>query len=215
MKRDQKSTYCEHCGDFHDAPPGEFASSVRVGELIPDFEFEALHKGAAKPMKLSDLRGKWAALFFYPADFSEVSSAEFAELAAAYQAFKKLGAELVTVSTDSILAHKAWRESDAALRDVSFPMGSDPSGKMCFAFGTLIEDEGAVLTAEEGLSLRATFIVDPHGVLRGQEVLDTAVGRPASELMRRLKALQYVETHPDRVALPSWGNAAGSPTGSE
>lgn len=189
MKREQKSTYCEHCGDFHDAPPGEFASSVRVGELIPDFEFEAVHKGAAKSMKLSDLRGKWAVLFFYPADWSAVSASELAELAASYAAIKKLGAEIVALSTDSVYSHAAWVAGEPALAGISFPLAADPSGKISFAFGTLVEDEGAALTDEEGLSLRATFIVDPHGVLRSQEVLDTSVSRSAAETLRKLEAL--------------------------
>lgn len=189
MKKEQKSTYCEHCGDFHDAPPGEFASSVRVGEPIPDFEFEAFHKGAAKTMKLSDLRGKWLIIPFYPADFGALSARELADLAGVYPQLKKLGAEVLAMSTDTILAHDAWRKAESLLAAVTFPMGSDPSGKISYAFGTLIEDEGAALTDEEGLSLRATFIVDPHGILRSQEILDTIAPRSAAETLRKLEAL--------------------------
>jgi len=208
MKKEQKSNYCEHCGDFHDAPPGAFSSSVRVGEPIPDYEFEALVAGDAKTMKLSDLRGSWAVLFFYTADFSLVCPTELEEMADLYPAFKKLGAEVVSFSTDTVFTHKAWQESSAAIRKVAFPMGADPSGKVAFAFGTLVEGGESVLEADEGLSMRGTFIVDPLGTLRSMEIHDNAIGRSSKETLRKVRALQYVETHPGSVCPASWDDGS-------
>ncbi|HEX7651444.1 MAG TPA: peroxiredoxin [Candidatus Paceibacterota bacterium] len=213
MKKEQKSNYCEHCGDFHDAPPGAFSSSVRVGEPIPDYEFEALVRGDAKTMKLSDLRGSWAVLFFYTADFSSVCPTELEEMAELYPAFKKIGAEVVSFSTDTVFTHKAWQESSDAIRKVAFPMGADPSGKVAFAFGTLVEGGESILEADEGLSMRGTFIVDPLGNLRSMEIHDNAIGRSSKETLRKVRALQYVEAHPGSVCPASWeqGDAAIEP----
>lgn len=210
MRKDQKSTYCEHCGDFHDAPPGEYRSSVRVGEPVPDFEFEALAGGETKTMKLSDLRGKWAVLFFYPADFSYVCPTELEELADSYEAFKRIDADIISFSTDTVFTHKAWQAASAAVRKVAFAMGSDPSGKIAYAFGTLIEGGDSALTDDEGLSMRGTFIIDPMGVLRCVEIVDNAIGRSAKETLRKLTALQHVDAHPGNVCPASWeeGDAA-------
>jgi len=204
MKKERKSNYCEHCGDFHDAPPGAFSSSVRVGEPIPEYEFEALAAGEAKTMKLSDLRGSWAVLFFYPADFSFVCPTELEEMAELYPTFKKIGAEVVSFSTDTVFTHKAWQDASPAIAKVSFPMAADPSGKVAFAFGTLVEGGESMLEADEGLSMRATFIVDPLGTLRSMEIHDNAIGRSAKETLRKVKALQYVEAHPGNVCPASW-----------
>jgi peroxiredoxin (alkyl hydroperoxide reductase subunit C) len=204
MKKEQKSTYCEHCGDFHDELPGEFKSSVRVGEPIPEFQFEALADGEAKVMKLSDLRGKWAVLFFYPADWSFVCPTELEEMAGLYPEFKKLGAEVVSFSTDTVYSHKAWQDASPAVGKVKFPMAADPSGKIAYAFGTLVEGGEAPLLESEGLTMRGTFIVDPQGTLRTMEIHDDAIGRSGKETLRKLKALQYVETHPGNVCPASW-----------
>lgn len=199
----QKSTYCEFCGDFHD-PVFEHASLVRVGEMIPNYEFEALQNGEARVMKLSDLRGKWAVLVFYPADFSFVCPTELEELAALYPKFKKLGAEVVSFSTDTVFTHKAWHDASEGIRAIEYPMGADPSGKIARAFGTLVEGGDPSYTRDEGLSLRGTFIVDPHGLLRSMEINDNSVGRSARETLRKLQALQYVATHGGKVCPASW-----------
>ncbi|MEM3421785.1 MAG: peroxiredoxin [Candidatus Hadarchaeum sp.] len=131
---------------------------VKVGEKIPDFELEAFHDGEIKKIKLSDYRGKWLVLLFYPADFTFICPTELEEAANYYGEFQKLGAEVMSVSTDTVFVHKAWHDVSPAIKKVRFPMVADPTGRLCRAFGTYDENTG--------VSLRATFIVDPDGVLK-------------------------------------------------
>lgn len=189
MPKETKSTYCEHCGEFHDEPH-EYVSSVRVGERIPDFEFEAYQAGKVKKMSLSSLRGKWLVIAFYPADWSGLCSKEHEDLAAVYPDMKDLGAELVTVSSDTVFTHKAWAESNEAMKRAGYAMAADPSGKIGYAFGVLTEGGDPEFTPDEGLSTRATFIVDPSGTLRSMEVYESGYKRDFSETVKKLEALQ-------------------------
>ena len=203
MKKEQKSNYCEHCGDFHDMPK-EHVSSVSIGETIPDYEFEVYHNEDVKKMKFSDLRGKWLIVFFYPADFTFICPTELEEMAKLYPKFKELNAEVVSFSTDTVFVHKAWHDMSDAIKQIKFPMGADPSGKISYAFGTLVEGGDMPFVPDEGLSLRGTFVVDPHGILRTIEIHDNSVGRSAKETFRKLQAAQYVETHEGKVCPASW-----------
>ncbi|MEK7178809.1 MAG: redoxin domain-containing protein [Patescibacteria group bacterium] len=173
-----------------------FSCEVKVGHAIPDFEREIYHEDAIKKVKLSDYRGKWLVLFFYPADFTFVCPTELEEMALLYEEFKKINAEVVSVSTDTVYAHKAWHDMSPAVRKIAFPMLADPTGRLCQAFGTYIDDEG--------LALRGSFIVDPEGVVRALEVNDNSIGRSAKELFRKLQAAQYVEKHDGQVCPASW-----------
>ncbi|MDO8567050.1 MAG: redoxin domain-containing protein [bacterium] len=177
---------------------------VKVGETIPDFEFEAYHHDAIKTMSLSQLRGKWLILVFYPADFTFICPTELEELAKLYPKFQNLNAEIISVSADTVHTHKAWHNASPGIREIKYPMAADPSGKISSAFGVLIEGEGAVLTPDEGLALRGTFIIDPAGILRSMEVNDNAIGRKGVETLRKLQAAQYVETHKGKVCPASW-----------
>jgi peroxiredoxin (alkyl hydroperoxide reductase subunit C) len=189
MPKETKSTYCEHCGEFHDEPH-EYVSSVKVGEHIPDFEFEAYQAGKVKKMSLSSLRGKWLVIAFYPADFSGLCGDEHADLAELYPRFKEAGAELVTVSSDTVFAHKAWAESNDKIGKGGYAMAADPSGKIGYAFGVFTEGGEPEFTPEEGLSTRATFIVDPSGVLRSMEVYESSYRRDFAETLKKLETLQ-------------------------
>ena len=102
----------------------------------------------------------------------------------------------MSVSTDTVYAHKAWHDMSPAVRKIAFPMLADPTGRLCQAFGTYIDDEG--------LALRGSFIVDPEGVVRALEVNDNSIGRSAKELFRKLQAAQYVEKHDGQVCPASW-----------
>jgi peroxiredoxin (alkyl hydroperoxide reductase subunit C) len=155
-------------------------------------------------MTLSALRGKWVALVFYPADFSYICPTELAEFAALYPDFKKLGAEVVSVSSDTAYAHQAWHDADPMIAQVAYPMAADPSGKLAYAFGVLVEGGEPGLTADEGLAQRGTFLIDPAGVLRAMEISDTAVGRSAKETLRKLEALQYTEANKGALCPASW-----------
>ncbi len=201
--KETKSNYCENCGGFHDAVR-DYTSQVKVGETVPDFEFEVYQQGVVKTMSLSKLRGKWTVLVFYPADFTFVCPTELEELAKLYPKFQALNAEIISVSSDTVFTHKAWHDASKGIKEIKYPMAADPSGKLSHAFGVLIEGGEAALTPDEGLALRGSFIVDPSGVLRSMEVNDNSIGRKGAETLRKLHAAQYVETHKGKVCPASW-----------
>lgn len=182
----------------------EYVSQVKVGESIPDYEFEAYVNDEVKEMKFSDFRGKWLVVMFYPADFTFVCPTELEEMAKLYPKFKEINAEVVSFSTDTVFSHKAWHDTSPAIGQIKFPMGADPSGKISYAFGVLIDNESTELVADEGLSMRGTFIIDPAGILRAQEVTHNSIGRKAAETLRKIQAAQYVESHPGNVCPASW-----------
>lgn len=202
-KNSHKSNYCEHCGDFHD-PMKEYVSQVKVGETIPDYEFEAYLNDETREMKFSDFRGKWLVVMFYPADFTFVCPTELEEMAKLYPKFKELNAEIVSFSTDTVFTHKAWHDTSPAIKQIAFPMGADPAGKISYAFGVLIDNDGTELVADEGLAMRGTFIIDPAGTLRSMEVTHNSIGRKAAETLRKIQAAQFVEKHPANVCPASW-----------
>jgi peroxiredoxin (alkyl hydroperoxide reductase subunit C) len=169
---------------------------VRIGDRIPDLTLQAFHQGEIKQLKLADFKGKWLVIAFYPADFTFVCPTELEELADHYQKFRELGAEVVSVSTDTAYVHKAWHDTSPAIKKIRFPMAADPAGVACRAFGTYLP--------AEGVSLRATFIVDPEGVLRAMEIHDNSIGRSAAEIIRKLQAAKYVSEHPGEVCPASW-----------
>ncbi len=169
---------------------------AEVGFEIPDFEVEAFHENDVKKIKLSDYRDKWLILFFYPADFTFVCPTELEEMADNYDEFKKSDAEILSVSTDTVFAHKAWKDVSPAIKKINFPMVADPTGKVSRAFGTYIEDEG--------LALRGSFIIDPDGILRGSEINDNNIGRSAKELLRKLQAAKFVREHGGNVCPANW-----------
>ena len=169
---------------------------VRVTQVVPDYEFDAYVEGAISKRKLSDFRGKWLVLLFYPADFTFVCPTELAEAADRYAEFVKLGAEVVSVSTDTAYCHKAWHDSSPSIAKIEYPMAADPTGKLCKEFGTYLDGEG--------LSLRGTFIIDPQGVLKSADIHDNAIGRSAEEIIRKLEAAVFVSTHKGLVCPASW-----------
>lgn len=201
--KETKSNYCEHCGEFHDVVR-DYTARVKVGETVPDFEFEAYHQDTIKVMSLSKLRGKWVVLVFYPADFTFICPTELEELAKLYPKFQEANAEVISVSTDNPHTHKAWHNASPGIKEIKYPMAADPSGKLAHAFGVLIEGGEAALAPDEGLALRGTFIIDPSGVLRSMEVNDNSIGRKGAETLRKLQAAQYVETHKGQVCPASW-----------
>jgi peroxiredoxin (alkyl hydroperoxide reductase subunit C) len=151
-----------------------------VGHQAPDFrmvttkDLNTLEHEAT----LDSYRGRWLVLFFYPADFTFVCPTEVLALDGARPAFATLDAELLGVSTDSVHAHVAWMEFH--IGNLGFPLASDRSQQVSRAFGVL--DGG-------GQSARATFIIDPDGIVRFQAVYDDRVGRSVDEVLRVLSAL--------------------------
>lgn len=175
---------------------------ITIGSQIPEMEFEIYHKEEITKVSFDDFAGQWLILFFYPANFTFVCPTELEELVRMYDQFKELSAEIISVSTDTAFAHKAWHDTSEAIKNLAFPMAADPTGKLCRTFGTYIEDEG--------VSLRGTFVINPQGVLKTIEIHDNGIGRNAQELLRKLQAAQFVEKHGDQVCPASW--APGSKT---
>lgn len=175
---------------------GDITHEPLVGSKLPEFELEAFQNDKQKKMKLSSLKGKWAVLLFYPADFTFICPTELEAAAEAYDAFKKEGAEILSVSTDTVFVHKAWHDNSPSIKKIKFPMLADPTGKFCRAMGTYIEDEG--------LSLRATFIVDPDGVIKSAEVHDNSIGRSIDEILRKLQAAKFVRENKTEVCPVNW-----------
>ena len=174
---------------------------IRINQKISDleianFELEAFQKEEIKKLKLSDYKGQWLIVIFYPADFTFICPTELEEAADYYEEFKKLGAEVLSVSTDTVFVHKAWHDHSPAIKKIRFPMVADPTGKLCREFGTYIE--------EEGLSLRGSFIIDPESVLKAYEIHDNSIGRSAKELLRKLQAAIFVKEHKGEVCPASW-----------
>lgn len=169
---------------------------IKIGQKIPDLILEAYQQEKIKKIKFSDYKGKWLVLIFYPADFTFICPTELEEAAELYPEFQKLGAEILSCSTDTAFSHKAWHDNSPVIRKVKFPMLADPTGKLCREFGTYIE--------EEGLSLRGSFIFDPDQKLVAYEMHDNSIGRSAKELLRKLQAAKFVREHKGLVCPASW-----------
>jgi len=169
---------------------------VKINAPAPDFTEDAFVENEIKKISLKDYRGKWVVLFFYPADFTFVCPTELGDLADHYDAIRKEGAEVISVSVDTGYVHKAWHDDSATIRKIKYPMLADPTRKVCSSYGTLIEDAG--------LSLRATFLIDPNGILKAYEMHDNSIGRSTDEIIRKLQAAKFVAEHGGEVCPMNW-----------
>jgi len=171
-------------------------SKVEINKAAPEFELEAFHNKEIRRVKLSDFKRKWVVLFFYPADFTFVCPTELGELADNYEEFQRLNTEILSISTDTAFVHKAWHDNSETIKKIKYPMLADPTRKVTKDYGVYIE--------KEGLALRGTFIIDPDGILKVYEVHDNSIGRSAKELLRKIKAAQFVKEHGGEVCPASW-----------
>lgn len=167
-----------------------------INSEIKPFKATAYQQGEFIEVSNESVKGKWSVFFFYPADFTFVCPTELEDLADNYAAFKKLGVEIYSVSTDTHFSHKAWHDTSAAIKKISYPMIADPTHVLSRNFDVLIEDAG--------IADRGTFVVDPQGRIQILEITAGGVGRDASELLRKIKAAQYVAAHPDEVCPAKW-----------
>ncbi|OQY65623.1 MAG: peroxiredoxin [Polyangiaceae bacterium UTPRO1] len=167
-----------------------------INTTIKPFKAEAFHDGKFVTVSDASIRGKWSVFVFYPADFTFVCPTELEDLADHYDEFKKLGVEVYGVSTDTHFAHKAWHDTSPAIKKVRYPLVGDPTATLARNFDVLIE--------EAGLALRGSFVVDPEGKIKLCEIHDNGIGRDAAELLRKVKAAQYVATHPGEVCPAKW-----------
>jgi peroxiredoxin len=171
-----------------------------INTTIKPFKATAYQNGKFFDVTEETLKGKWSVFVFYPADFTFVCPTELEDLANNYAEFQKLGVEVYSVSTDTHFAHKAWHDTSDAIGKVQYPMLGDPTTTLARNFEVLIE--------EEGLALRGTFVISPEGQIKVMEVHDNGIGRDASELLRKVKAAQYVAAHPGEVCPAKWTEGA-------
>jgi peroxiredoxin len=167
-----------------------------VNTEIKPFSTTAFHNGEFVTVSSDDLKGKWSIVFFYPADFTFVCPTELGDLADNYETFKELGVEVYSVSTDTHFTHKAWYDTSDTIGKIQYPMLGDPTLEISTNF--------EVLRAGQGLADRGTFLIDPDGVIQFTEITAEGIGRNAVELLRKVRAAQYVRSHPGEVCPAKW-----------
>jgi NADH-dependent peroxiredoxin subunit C len=173
-----------------------------INTQIKPFKATAFHAGKFVELSEANFKGTWSVLMFYPADFTFVCPTELEDLANLQPEFDKLGVKLYGASTDTHFAHKAWHDTSDAIKKVNYALIGDPTGALTRNFEVMIE--------EEGLALRGTFVINPEGQIKVMEVHDNGIGRDASELLRKVKAAQYVASHPGEVCPAKWTEGAAT-----
>ena len=168
-----------------------------IGSTIKPFTATAFQQGKDFfDVSEKDIEGKWAVFFFYPADFTFVCPTELEDLGAQYATLKGMGVEVFGVSTDTHFSHKAWHDTSEKIGKLEYAFLGDQNHILANNFGVL--REGA------GLADRATFVIDPDGVIQIMEITCEGVGRNATELTRKIKAAQYVRNNPGQVCPAAW-----------
>jgi peroxiredoxin len=167
-----------------------------INSEIKPFTATAYKSGEFVDVSDADVKGKWAIFFFYPADFTFVCPTELGDLADNYEELEGLGVEVFSVSTDTHFSHKAWHDTSDTIGKIDYYMIGDPT--------TQISQNFDVLREGQGLADRGTFVIDPDGVIQVLEITAEGVGRNAAELVRKVKAAQYVRTHPGEVCPAKW-----------
>ena len=174
--------------------------SVINTEILP-FKAQAFKDGKFIEVSDADLKGKWSVVVFYPADFTFVCPTELGDMADVYPEFQKLGVEVYSVSTDTHFSHKAWHDTSAAIGKIKYTMVGDPDHTISKNFDVL---------RPAGLADRGTFIIDPNGVIQSVEITAEGIGRDAKDLLRKVKAAQYVAAHPGEVCPAKWEEGAAT-----
>ena len=177
-----------------------------LNSKIKPFTAQAYKGGKFIEVTEKDVLGKWAVFFFYPADFTFVCPTELGDVADHYAELQKLGVEVYSVSTDTHFVHKAWHDTSDTIAKIQYTMLGDPTWQISQNFDCLREGQG--------LADRATFIIDPQGVIQAMEITAEGIGRDAEDLLRKVKAAQYVAAHPGEVCPAKWkeGEATLAPS---
>ena len=163
---------------------------IQVGQKAPDFKTDAVVGKQFQEVSLSDYKGKWVVLFFYPLDFTFVCPTEITAFSDRDADFKKINTQLLGASVDSKFSHLAWIETPrqkGGLGDLNYPLLADLNKTLARDYNVLIEDAG--------IALRGLFIIDPDGNLKSMIVNDLAVGRNVDEILRLVQAFQYTSEH--------------------
>ena len=167
-----------------------------INTKIQPFQAKAFKQGKFIDVSDKDIAGKWAVFVFYPADFTFVCPTELGDVADIYPELQKLGVEVFSVSTDTHFVHKAWHDASETIGKIQYAMIGDPNGVITTNF--------EVMRAGQGLADRGTFIVDPDGIIQAMEITAEGIGRDAQDLLRKVKAAQYVRSHPGEVCPAAW-----------
>ena len=167
-----------------------------IGKEVSDFSVQGYQNNEFKTVTKADTLGHWSVFFFYPADFTFVCPTELEDLANSYDEFKAAGCEVYSVSCDTEFVHMAWHQESKAIGKVDYPMLADPAQALARDFEVLIDGAGQ---AERG-----AFIVDPEGRIQSYQVNAGGVGRNAAELLRLVRACQFVAEHGDQVCPARW-----------
>ncbi len=177
-----------------------------INTQIKPFSATAFKQGEFVEVSEADLKGKWSVFFFYPADFTFVCPTELGDVADHYAEFQERGVEIYSVSTDTHFTHKAWHDSSDTIGKIQYTMIGDPTGQLTRNFEVMREGQG--------LADRGTFIVDPDGIIQAVEITAEGIGRDAADLLRKVKAAQYVASHPGEVCPAKWkeGEATLAPS---
>nr|YP_009511478.1 2-Cys peroxiredoxin [Gracilariopsis mclachlanii]AXI97355.1 2-Cys peroxiredoxin [Gracilariopsis mclachlanii] len=171
---------------------------IRVGQKAPDFSATAVYDQEFKTIKLYDYLGKYVILLFYPLDFTFVCPTEITAFSDAYDEIQNLNTEIFGISVDSEYSHLAWLQTEreaGGLGNLNYPLISDLTKQISLSYNVLTED---------GKALRGLFIIDQKGIIQYSLVNNLDFGRSVSETLRILKAIQYVQSHPDEVCPANW-----------
>lgn len=172
---------------------------LRVGQPAPDFTATAVYDQEFSEVKLSNYRGKYVVIFFYPLDFTFVCPTEITAFSDRYDAFKNLNTEVLGISVDSEFSHLAWTQTDrksGGVGDLNYPLVSDIKKEVSAAYN--------VLDPEAGIALRGLFIIDKEGIIQHATINNLAFGRNVDETLRTLQAIQHVQANPDEVCPAGW-----------
>ncbi|MAE68891.1 MAG: thioredoxin peroxidase [Gemmatimonadetes bacterium] len=166
--------------------------STLIGKQAPDFAAPAVlgNNSIVEGYGLSDLKGKYVVLFFYPLDFTFVCPTEIIEFNRKLSAFNELGAEVIGVSVDSQFSHLAWKNTEVSqggIGNIQYPLVADLTKEISRDYGVLLEDAG--------VAFRGTFLIDREGVVKHAVINDLGLGRNIDETLRMVKALRHHEEH--------------------
>ncbi|KIZ05121.1 peroxiredoxin (alkyl hydroperoxidereductase subunit C) [Monoraphidium neglectum] len=183
------------------------AAAPLVGNTAPDFKATAVLDQEFVDITLSQYKGKYVVLFFYPLDFTFVCPTEITAFSDRHAEFKKLNTEVLGVSVDSQFTHLAWIQTDrkdGGLGDLAYPLVADLKKEISEAYGVLTPD---------GIALRGLFLIDKEGVVQHSTINNLGFGRSVDETLRVLQAIQYIQSHPDEVCPAGWkpGDATMKP----
>ena len=183
-----------------------------VGKQAPEFSGQAVVNGEIKPLSLSDMKGKWKVLFFYPLDFTFVCPTEITAFSDNIKMFQDLGCEVIGCSIDSQFSHLAWTQQsrkEGGLGEIKFPLLADVTKNIARSYGCL--NDG-------GVAFRATYVIDNNDVVQHVGINNLSVGRNVSEVARLVEGYQFTATHGE-VCPAGWNKGDDSmkpdPTGSK